>query len=73
MKPFRVIVQSDEFPRQFLVLAFGNISPDAVQKKRQGLQAVSDVPTNILTIGFATAGNPAGKRFREFQAVADYV
>ena len=73
MKPFRVIVQPDEFPCQFLVLVFGDIFPDAGQKKRQGFQAVSDVPANILTIRFATAGRLAGKRFRKFQGITDYV
>lgn len=73
VKPFRVIVQPDEFPYQLLILVFGDIFPDAAQKKRQGFQAVSDVPANILAIRFATAGRLTGKRFRKFQALADYV
>lgn len=73
MKHFRVIVQPDEFPCQILILVFGDILPDAGQKKRQGLQAVSDVPANILAIRFVTAGRLVGKRFRKFQAPTDYV
>jgi hypothetical protein len=73
MKPFRVIVQPDEFPCQFLILLFGDIFPDADQKKRQGLQAVSDVPANLLAICFVTAGRFVVKRFRKFQALTDYV
>ena len=70
MKPFRVIVQPDEFPCQLLVLVFGDIFPDAGQKKRQGFQAVSNVPANILAVCFTIAGR---KRFRKFQALIDYV
>ena len=73
VKPFRVIVKFDKLPCQLLILVFGDIFPDAGQKKRQGFQAVSDVPANILTIRFATAGRFAGKRFRKFQALTDYV
>ena len=73
VKPFHVIVQPDEFPCQFLVLVFGDIFPDAGQKKRQGFQAVSDVPANILAIRFVAAGRFVVKRFRKFQALTDYV
>ena len=73
MKLFRVIVKFDKLPCQFLVLVFGNVFPDAGQKKRQGFQAVSDVPAYILAIRFATAGRFIVKRFRKFQALTDYV
>ena len=67
MKPLRVAVQPDEFLRQPLVLVFGYIFPDAVQKKRQGLQTIFDVPANFLVVRFAIIETPACKRFRKFQ------
>ncbi|MCO7114773.1 hypothetical protein NIB75_27100 [Bacteroides uniformis] len=59
MKPFRVIVQPDEFPCQILILVFGDIFPDAGQKKKAGasrlylmfrqisLQSVSSLPEDL--------------------------
>ena len=73
VEPLRVIMQPDEFPCQFLVLVFGDIFPDAVQKKRHGFQVVFDISANILAVCPVTVGSRISKRFRKFQAVADNV